>query len=161
MLKVQRTIHLRLTIFMPQNILDDNKLSANQPQEINSISLEDAKKLGDEYGDLMIASTLSEEEEARMDEILSLAIIHENVDFWVAQAACDRGAEVGLLSPEYLKLYEDQRTILREQLELDVPLEPVAEATLREQIRLHKTHITEEIFKGIKSDLAQNPSLRN
>ncbi len=101
----------------------------------SAISLEKAKKIGVEYGELMILSTLSQKQEDRMDEILLLATHDSNVDFWVSQAACDRGADIGLLSPEMLEHYENQRAALRERIELDIPLVPVAETLLRQQVR--------------------------
>jgi hypothetical protein len=105
------------------------------PLNNHTIPLEEAKKLGDEYGDLMVLPFLSDEQETRMDEILSLATRDSNVDFWVARAACDRGADIGLLSPEMLEHYENQRAALRERMELDIPPEPVAETILWQQVR--------------------------
>lgn len=107
----------------------------HQNLEALSISLEAAKKLGDEYGRLMVTPNLTAEQEARIDEILLLATIHGNVDFWVARAACDRGAEAGLLSPEYLSYYEDQRAILREQVQLDTSADSEVELTLLAQVK--------------------------
>lgn len=114
--------------------MDTQILDSATTKTTDTLSLEEAKTLGDEYGALMILPTLSDDQERRMDFILHLATIHENVDFWVSQAACNRGAEIGLLSPESLEYYENQRTILREQIDLDVPLEPVAHDILMKQV---------------------------
>ena len=119
---------------MPQDIiLENHNLTPSTTN--NSFSLEEAKTLGDEYGELMILPTLSQTQEDRIDEILHLATVHENVDFWVSRAACNRGAELGLLSPEALAHSEDQRPILREHIDFKTPLEPAAETILKKQVR--------------------------
>jgi len=114
------------------------------------LALEEAKKIGDEYGDLMVLPSLSDEQEARMDEILALATRDSNVDFWVSRAACDRGADIGLLSPEMLEYYENQRAALRERVELDSPPEPVAETILWQQVRATKDQGLDKIAKEIE-----------
>ena len=119
------------------------------PIENAHFSFEDAKKLGDEYGDLMVAPSLSDEQEKRMDEILFLATIHESVDFWVARAACDRGADIGLLSPQMLAHYEDQRAILRERIDLDEPLQPNAEIVLNQQIQKAREEAIHKIYSAV------------
>jgi hypothetical protein len=82
------------------------------------ISKEDAQKFGHEYGRLMIKESLSEKEDARVDELLHIATIHENVDHYISEAIRDYGKLIGLLSPEALSYYEDQRSVLRERLGL-------------------------------------------
>lgn len=117
----------------------------NKKLEMTSISLEAAKKLGDEYGQLMIASDLSCAQEARMDEILWLATVHRNVDFWVSLAACDRGADIGLLSPNYLSQYEDQRAVLREQMALETLPDSGIERALLAQVKAAKEKANQDI----------------
>lgn len=129
-----------------------NNTLKHQDLEVAAISLEAAKKLGDEYGQLMVLPNLTDEQEARLDEILVLATIHGNVDFWVARAACDRGAEVGLLSPEYLSYYEDQRAILREQVTLEAPSDSELEQTLSVQLEAAREE-EEQAMKKIASEI--------
>ena len=104
-----------------------------------SISLEDAQKLGQEYGELMIKESLSDEEDARIDHILHLATLSDSVEFWVSHAACEYGAKIGLLSPDALKSYEDQRAILRERIDTYQFSDPNDEAILYKLIRQSQT----------------------
>jgi hypothetical protein len=84
--------------------------------DITPITGPKAKALGVEYGKLMIAEPLSEEQEARMIEILDLAITHDEVDFWVAHFTCSQGMETGLLSKSAQTNFENQKAMLREHL---------------------------------------------
>lgn len=124
----------------------------SSPQDESSVALalDEAKKIGNEYGDLMVLPSLSDQQEARMDEILALATRDSNVDFWVSRAACDRGADIGLLSPDMLEYYENQRAALRERVELDSPPEPVAETLLWQQVRETKDQALDKIAKEIE-----------
>ena len=135
----------------------------NHQLNCSSTSFEDAKKIGDEYGDLRILPALSDEQEARMDEILWLATHDSNVDFWVSRAACDRGADIGLLSPDMLEHYENQRSALRERIELDIPPDPIAETILREQVKATQQKALDKLFDelGIGQNNANPQGKRN
>ncbi len=146
--------HSKNTI--PHSVLDDKKLetvpditnSLNNPKEGKpgtTISLEDAKKIGDEYGELMILPTLSEAQEDRIEAILVMATVHGNIDFWISRAAYHKGADIGLLSPAALHDYENQRAVLRERLDLDAPLASTVESNLLQQIRAARKKAIEKI----------------
>lgn len=111
----------------------------------NTPSLEDAKKLGDEYGELMILPELTEAQEDRIEEILKMATIYGSVDFWISRAACERGYEVGLLSPAALHDYENQRAVLRERIDLDAPLASTVESDLLAQVRAARQQAIKKI----------------
>ena len=80
------------------------------------ISGSQAKEIGLEYGDLIIADDITEEQEKRIVKILELALINEEVEFWVSHLTCIRGKETGLLTKTAEKRYEDQKALLREHL---------------------------------------------
>lgn len=109
----------------PRYTFSENTLENTIP-----INFEDARQLGEEYGELMIKTTLTTQEDDRIDEILHLATLNDSVDFWVSHAACEYGAKIGLLSPEALKSYEDQRAILRERIDTYQFTNPDEEAIL-------------------------------
>lgn len=82
------------------------------------VSDKQARCLAHEYGQLLIKDSLSDTEDARIDELLHLATVHDNVDHYISEATLDYGRLIGLLSPEALSYYEDQRAVLRERLGL-------------------------------------------
>jgi hypothetical protein len=83
---------------------------------ITQITGSEAKEIGLEYGELMAAESLSEEQEERIAEILELAITHTDVDFWVSHTANSQAMEAGLLSETAKEEYENQKVMLREHL---------------------------------------------
>jgi predicted nucleic acid-binding protein len=98
-----------------------------QNKDIDSLMTEitgpEAKEIGLEYGELMAAESLSEEQEERIAEILELAINHPDIDFWVSHTANSQAMEAGLLSETAKKEYENQKAMLREHLgEESLPL---------------------------------------
>lgn len=84
--------------------------------KVESVSLERAKAIGIEFGKLISEESLSEQQEYRLEEILTLATTNELVDFWVTLCTCHYGMECGLLSEESQKYYADQNACLRERL---------------------------------------------
>jgi hypothetical protein len=113
--------------------------------DIAPITGPEAKALGVEYGELMIAESLSEAQAERMAEILDLAITHNEVDFWVAHFTCSVGMETGLLSQDDQDNFEDQKAMLREHLgQANLPhirVRPTVsiETRLQVQMKLHAT----------------------
>jgi hypothetical protein len=84
---------------------------------ITQITGPEAKALGVEYEALMTtAESLSGAQEARIAEILELAITHEEVDFWVSHSTNSLAMEAGLLSPTAQNDVENQKAMLREHL---------------------------------------------
>jgi hypothetical protein len=126
-------------MMIEKHTAEHNKLENTIP-----ISFEDARKLGQEYGELMIKKTLSAAEDARIDEILHLATVNDGVDFWVSHAACEYGAKIGLLSPEALESYEDQRAILRERIDTYQFTNPDEEAILYSLISQTKAQLEKQ-----------------
>jgi hypothetical protein len=90
--------------------------SNDNNSEIIPITGPEAKALGIEYEALMTAESLSEAQEARIAEILDLAITHEEVDFWVSHSTDSQAMEAGLLSEDAKTNFENQKAMLREHL---------------------------------------------
>lgn len=93
----------------PQN--NDNYQPA--PKDISGSQ---AKEIGIEYGDLIIADDISEEQEDRITQILELALVNQEVEFWVSLLTCVRGKDTGLLTKTAEREYDDQKALLREHL---------------------------------------------
>lgn len=98
---------------MTNNSSNNNNNDQPNPQNISGPQ---AKKIGIEYGDLMIAKDISEKQENRIIQILELALVNEEVDFWVSHLTSIRGMEAGLLTKTAQKEYDDQKALLREHL---------------------------------------------
>ena len=90
--------------------------NSHHQSEPSSISGARAKEIGMEYGDLMVASDLSQAQEERIIQILELALTNKEVEFWVSHLTCIRGMEAGLLTETAQKEYEDQKALLKEHL---------------------------------------------
>lgn len=84
--------------------------------DVGDITDQQAKELGLEYSRLLVAENPSEQQEARIIEILELALTHKAVDHWVAHFTQKCGEETGLLSEDSKKNYEDQKALLKEHL---------------------------------------------
>ena len=123
---------------------------------ISSISFEEARALGEEYGALMTKKTLSDAEDVRIDEILHLATIDDNVDFWVSHAACEYGAKLGLLDPDAIKSYEDQRAILRERIDTFEFSDATDEAVLHRRVR--RAQLKDDPAQATQNDAAEGDS---
>jgi hypothetical protein len=122
-----------------------NELRCNDDNtKITQIIGLEAKALGVEYEELMTAESLSEAQEARIAEILDLAITHEEVDFWVSHSTNSQAMEAGLLCETAQNDFENQKTMLREHLgEADIPTirgraAMSVEAQLKAQLRQEK-----------------------
>jgi hypothetical protein len=70
-----------------------------------------------EYGELAARKQPSEEELDRIEDILTLAMHNEQLNFLIDEIDHCLGHRLGLLEPEAQAHYEDQQSVLREYLE--------------------------------------------
>ena len=110
---------------------------------VDDITGQQAKDIGSEYGRLLMAQNPSEQQEARITEILELALTNQEIDRWVTHFTLEQGEKMGLLSEEAKKSYEDQKALLKEHLgnpslstTRDQAQKPAGER-LNEQMRQH------------------------
>ncbi|GGA54075.1 hypothetical protein [Okeania sp. KiyG1] len=73
------------------------------------------KKLINEYVRLASLPELNLEQEEKLGEILEQASQNEILSFWISEVDYILGESLGLLKPEDLNYYEDQKALLKEQ----------------------------------------------
>lgn len=81
-----------------------------------AIEGDEAKVLGGEYEALISKESITELEDERVVEILTLAIYHPDVDFWVSNANTRAAKTAGILTDAAKKDFQDQKALLREHI---------------------------------------------
>ncbi|NEP80377.1 MAG: hypothetical protein F6K39_20730 [Okeania sp. SIO3B3] len=90
-------------------------------QTANSMTLTlSLKKLINEYIKLASLPELNLEQEEKLGEILEQASQNEILSFWISEVDYILGESLGLLKPEDLNYYEDQKALLREHFFSDL-----------------------------------------
>lgn len=90
--------------------LNLDNIQSRLPTEIMSIIRE--------YYQLRVLPNLSDEQLDRIGEILDLATDNEGIDAWITEIDHALGHRIGLLSQDCRRLYENQRAVLKEHLEV-------------------------------------------
>lgn len=72
--------------------------------------------LAKEYGTLASLSTLSDQQQLRLQEIFELAAENEVLDFWITEIDHVVGHELGILDKNARADYQNQQALLREHL---------------------------------------------
>jgi hypothetical protein len=139
----------------PTTQITSQKAKASQNNDIEPllpITGPEARKIGLEYGELMTAESLSDEQEERIAEILELAINHPDVDFWVSHTANSQAMEAGLLSETAKEEYEDQKAMLREHLgeESLPPIRGRAAMSIKNQLDLSDLFKNKQMWETIR-----------
>ena len=118
------------------DVIGDSMIQENSCSTIGSITGQQAKGIGIEYGNLISADCPSEQEEARITEILELTLSNDEVEFWVSHITLIKGMDLGLLTESACKEYEDQKALLRERLGSELPcLRGVVASTVTDQLK--------------------------
>lgn len=91
-------------------------MSHQQPLETITTDSNDEEQIAQEYAELFVLESLTEEQDKRMEEILTLAEQNETIDLLISQLTCRKGKQLHLLDSEKQSSYEDQRACLREYL---------------------------------------------
>ncbi|MGD1716613.1 hypothetical protein [Dapis sp. BLCC M172] len=81
------------------------------------------KQLINEYAMLSSLPELNLEQEEKLGEILEQASENEIMAFWISEVDYILGESLGLLKPEDLNYYEDQKAILREHFWSDIKID--------------------------------------
>lgn len=92
------------------------KQTRNQNADLPLIEGDKAKAIGDEYEALIKKESITELENRRIVEILTLAIDHPDIDFWISNANARVAKIAGLLTAVAKKEFKDQKALLREHI---------------------------------------------
>ena len=129
-------------------------------QSTNAFLIEgvEAQSIGDEYAALITKQHVTEADNERIIKILTLAVDHPDVEFWIAHADAKAAKMAGLLEKSHQREIENQKALLRERIgQADLPAirgyaampsvskEAIAQE-IQEQIELHRmSAVLEEI----------------
>jgi hypothetical protein len=80
-------------------------------------------EIASEYRQLFSLSSLTEQQQQRMREILELAAENEDIDFWISNIESDEGATSDLWGKQSRKSYWNQRALISEHLDYMKPRE--------------------------------------
>ena len=99
-------------------------MNLNECQSENALPIKgvEAQEIGDEYAALIIKQNVTEAENERIIKILTLAIDHPDLEFWVAHADARAAKMAGLLEKPHQRDIENQKALLRERIgQADLP----------------------------------------
>ncbi|NER07745.1 MAG: hypothetical protein F6K17_36875 [Okeania sp. SIO3C4] len=102
-----------------QELLSYNR-SIDQIKNFSMALTPSLKKLINEYAILAFLPELNLEQEEKLGEILEEANQNQILAFWIAEVDYIFGESLGLLKPEDLNCYEDQKAVLREHFFSDL-----------------------------------------
>ncbi|NEO57499.1 MAG: hypothetical protein F6K54_33175 [Okeania sp. SIO3B5] len=102
-----------------QELLSCNR-SRDQTKHFSMALTPSLKKLINEYAILASLPELNLEQEEKLGEILEQANQNQILAFWIAEVDYILGESLGLLKPENLNYYEDQKAVLREHFSSDL-----------------------------------------
>jgi hypothetical protein len=80
-------------------------------------------EIASEYRRLFCLESLTEEQQKRMQEILELAAVDEDLDFWISKIESEEGATSDLWGKQSRKSYLNQRALMSEHLNYEHPRE--------------------------------------
>ncbi|NET27616.1 hypothetical protein [Okeania sp. SIO1I7] len=114
-----RKIIIKKSLFLAVGSLErlpDFSLLHTKMKNFSMTLIPSLKKLINEYAILASLAELNLEQEEKLCEILEQASQDEIVAFWISEVDYILGKSSGLLNPEDLNYYEDQKAGIREHL---------------------------------------------
>ena len=94
----------------------ERKMPNEIQESVLDATTEQVSRLAIEYGQLSALPELNDRQEKRMQEILDLACEDGALSFWISELDHVLGHELGLLSPDYRRDYNNQKALLREYM---------------------------------------------